>query len=208
MILWFGLAPWVLCLELVLYFGLVILVELEFYGWSTTLLIVGLVASHYFHVFSIVDIFKHHFVGLLTCVLVYFPAGSIWMVFKWLLFLHKFNDARQDALEEFHERQRAAKDRIAANSPYSMDEDLLKETDREHLAHKSYERTPLFRSPRIRDYKAKATGWVCFWVFSVVGTLFHDIARRISLWIYNRFSGLLQWMSDRVVGDLPEPPNP
>jgi len=61
------------------------------------------------------------------------------------------------------------------------------------------------KAPRIRDYKAKAAGWVCLWVFSVVGTIFHDLARHISLWIYNRFSGLLQWMSDKVVGDVPEP---
>lgn len=206
MLLWFGLAPWLFCLELTLYFGLVTLVELEFYGWSTTLLVVGLFATHYFHVFSIVDAIRTHFVLTLSIILGYFPAGAIWMVFKWLLFLHKFNDARRDALDEFHEFQRDARDQTDNGHPYPADPDTLKKTDREYLAGGHYKNTRLIRSPRIRDYKKKATGWICFWVFSVVGTLFHDIARRISLWIYNRFSGLLQWMSDRVVGDLPEPP--
>lgn len=202
MLLWFGIAPWLFCLEVALYLSLVTLVELEFYGWSTILLIVGLIASHYFHVFSIVDVFKHHFVGLLTCVLCYFPAGAIWMVFKWLLFLHKFNDARKDALEEFHESQRDARERAITGNSYSRDADLLKQTDYDYLTSKSYKNTRLYRAPRIRDYKARAVGWVCFWVFSVVGTLFHDIARRIGLWIYNRFSGLLQFMSDKIVGEV------
>jgi hypothetical protein len=78
--------------------------------------------------------------------------------------------------------------------------------DREALSGKFYKSTSLLKSPRIRDYKAKAAGWVCLWVFSVVGTIFHDLARHISLWIYNRFSGFLQWMSDKVAGDFPEPP--
>jgi len=204
--LWFGLAPWLFCLELTLYFGLVTLVELEFYGWSTTLLVVGLLASHYFHVFSIVDAIKNHFVITLSIILGYFPAGSIWMVFKWLLFLHKFNDARQGALDEFHDSQQAARDRALKKESYSSDAELLAKTDRDYLAYKHYKKTPLHSSPRFRDYKAKAAGWVCFWVFSVVGTLFHDVARRISLWIVNRFSGFLQWMSDKVVGELPETP--
>lgn len=204
--LWFGLAPWLLTAELIIYFGLVTLVELEWYGWSTTLLIAGLIASHYFNVFSIVDAIRNHYIITLSCILGYFPAGSIWMVIKWFLFLHKFNDARKDALDEFHEFQKDAKERTDEGRPYPADPDTLKQTDREYLSGKYYLQTKLVRSPRIRDYKKKATGWVCFWIFSVVGTLFHDIARRISLWIYNRFSGLLQWMSDRVVGEIPEPP--
>lgn len=205
MLLWFGLAPWLFTIEVVIYIGMATLVEIEWYGWSTTLLIVGLIASHFLHAFSIVDAIRHHFVIFLSCVLGYFPAGSIWMVIKWILFLHKFNDARREFLDELHESQKDAKDRAIAGSSYSGDEDLLKQTDREYLVHKYYKNTPLIRSPRIRDYKSKAAGWVCFWVFSILGTLFHDIAHRISLWIYNRFSGLLQWMSDKIVGDIPEP---
>lgn len=205
MLLWFGLAPWLFCFEVVIYFGLVTLVELERYRWSTTLLVLGLIVTHYFHVFSIVDAIRSHFAITLICILGYFPSGAIWMLFKWLLFLHKFNDARQDALAEFHESQKYARNRAAENSPSYSDEALLRMTDREYLSRNSYKKTLLLRSPNIRDYKAMAIGWVCFWVFSVVGTLFHDIARHISLWIYNRFSGLLQWMSDKVVGEFREP---
>jgi len=75
MFLWFGLAPWLFGLEVALYLGMVTLVELEWYGWSTTLLIAGLIASHFFHAFSVVDIIKHHFLALVTCALSYFPAG-------------------------------------------------------------------------------------------------------------------------------------
>jgi hypothetical protein len=107
---------------------------------------------------------------------------------------------------EFHESQEQASERVLSGLAYLGDEGLLKKTDRDYLLDRSYKETRLYRSPRIRDYKSMAIGWVCFWVFSVVGTLFHDIARCISLWIYNRFSGLLQWMSNKVVGDLPEPP--
>jgi hypothetical protein len=78
----------------------VTLVELEFFGWSTTLLVLGLIASHYFHVFSIVDAIRNHFVLTLSITLGYFPAGAIWMIFKWFLFLHKFSDARKDVLVE------------------------------------------------------------------------------------------------------------
>jgi hypothetical protein len=229
MLLWFGLAPWLFTVEVALYLVMVILVELEFYKRSVVLLIVGLIATHYFHVFSIVEAFRNHFVVTLSCILGYFPCGSIWMVFKWLLFLHKFNDARREALDEFHDDQERARARIEAKSPYSRDEEVIKQTDaqvkklieylegysrdeevikqtdRECLAGKLYKNTSLLKAPRIRDYKAKVAGWVCLWVFSVVGTIFHDLARHISLWIYNRFSGLLQWMSDKVVGDVPEP---
>lgn len=205
MLLWFGIAPWLFTVEVVLYLGMVTLVELEFYGWSTTLLIVGLIASHFLHVFSIVDVIKHHFSTILICTLSYFPAGTIWGTFKWLLFLHRFKDARKEALDEFHDDQERARVRALNNTAYHSDEDILKRPDREALAGKFYKSTSLLKAPRIRDYKGKVVGWICFWVFSVVGTVFHDLARRISLWIYNRISGMLQWMSNKVVGDIPEP---
>ena len=122
------------------------------------------------------------------------------------MFLHKFNDARKEALDEFHEDQERAKARVAAKNPYSTDDLTIKRTDREALSGKFYKNTSLLKAPRIRDYKGKVTGWICFWVFSVIGTIFHDLARRISLWIYNRISGMLQWMSNKVVGDIPELP--
>lgn len=156
--------------------------------------------------FSIVESIRNNFVITLSCLLGYFPAGSIWMIFKWLLFLHKFNDARKEALEAFHDNQESAKLRAATGNSYHGDEALLQKTDREALAGQFYKTTSLLKAPRFRDYKAKLAGWVCFWVFSVVGTLVHDIARRISLWIVNRFSGLLQWMSNKIVGDIPELP--
>jgi hypothetical protein len=205
MLLWFGLAPWLFCLEVAIYLGMVVLVEMESYGLSLTLILAGLIASHFLHVFSMVDLIKNHFMVTLVCVLGYFPSGTIWGVFKWFLFLHRFNDARKVALDEFHDDQEAARTRARNGNAYATDSLLLNRTDREHLSGGHYKNTSLSKAPRIRDYRGKVVGWICFWVFSIVGTIFHDLARRISMWIYNRISGFLQWMSNKVVGDIPEP---
>ena len=205
MLLWFGIAPWLFSLEVAIYLGMVVLVEMESYGLSITLIIAGLVASHFLHVFSIVEVFKHHFGTIMLCALGYFPAGTIWGTIKWILFLHRFKDARREALEAFHDDQEKARARVLSKNQYPTDETIINRTDREALSLQFYKSTPLLKAPRIRDYKSKVVGWICFWVFSIVGTVFHDLARHVSLWIYHRISDLLQWMSNKIVGDIPEP---
>jgi len=206
MFFWFGLAPWIWGFEFVLFVGLIVLVEFEFYKWSTATLIGALVLSHFLHAFSVVDLVRHNPGTSFIVVLSYFPAGTIWATFKWFLFLYRFKDARMDALDEFHDIQEAARARIASGAVYTMDEELVNKTDYQYLRSQYFKKTNLSKIPRVRDYKRKVIGWIAFCVFSIVGTIFHDLVRRIALWIYNRVSSFLQWMSNRIISEVEEIP--
>lgn len=208
--IWFGLAPWLLGLELAVCIGVVLLLEMEHFGWSSTLFVAGLVLCHYLKVFSVVDAFKYHFGQTMLYTLYYFLIGAGWAVLKWGLFLLRFKEERAEVLNNLHEAQEIARNRVSHRPPGSTytdgDDSILGKTDVEFLKYKTYKVTPLNKSPKIRHYKSKFLAWMSLWVFSMIGTLLHDIVRRISVWVFNRISGVLQWMSDKMVGDFEDPP--
>ena len=206
MFLWFGLAPWVLGIAFVLFVVITTLVELERYGWSTTLIIAGIVLCNILHVFSVVNFFKYHFWTTMLYSLYYMGLGTGWSTTKWCLFLLRFKEERQAKLDEFHENQREARECFAADDAYRNDPEILTQTDYQYLRNCYYKSTRLSRAPRIRDYKSKFISWLVFWPFSFVGTIFHDLVKRIATWIYERLNKGLQKMSDKMVGDFPEPP--
>lgn len=203
---WFGLAPWFFGIELVLFIAITTLIEFERYGWSTTLIVLGLLICHLLHVFSITDIIRYHFGTVMLYFLYYIAAGTVWAIIKWWLFLLKFKEERASRLEDFHEGQREAKERFSHGESYHSDCELITKTDYQFLSKEYYKNTQLSRAPKIRAYKNKFVSWLTFWPFSVVGTILHDLIKRISTWIYERFTKMMQWMSDRMVGDIPEPP--
>lgn len=52
--------------------------------------------------------------------------------------------------------------------------------------------------PQVRQYKSKIISWMSYWPFSMIGTFFGDIVRRIYNTIFEIIHDMLQSMSDHM----------
>lgn len=228
-----GFAPWVLGIELALFIAFVVVVELEYYGWSTLMCIVSLLSIHFLLKINILEYIKTNPTTIIMLFGAYILAGITWSFIKWISFLYRFKEYREEMLEKFRcgkarEAQRQAsrdaeKDRdfareneirIQNGQPPLVKKEPRKstcveseETDYKYLQSCSFKNTcDLSKAPSYKDYKAKIVAWVVFWIPSLIGTLLDDFVRKLVTWIVNRFSAIYQVLSHKIVGNFPEPP--
>ena len=219
MFLLFGFAPWILGIELALFIAFVVLVELEYYGWSTLMCVVSLLSIHFLMKINIIEYIKTNPTTILMLFGVYLAAGITWSFVKWISFLYRFKEYREEKLEEFRARKaREAKrqaDRDAEEasrfareprkSAYGLGHEP-EETEYKHLQNCSFKNTTdLSKAPSYKEYKGKIVAWVVFWIPSLIGTLLDDFVRKLVTWIVNRFSAIYQALSHKIVGNFPEP---
>jgi hypothetical protein len=105
MFLLFGFAPWVLGIELALFIAFVVLVDLEYYGWSTLMCVVSLLSIHFLMKINIIEYIKTNPTTILMLFGVYLAAGITWSFIKWISFLYRFKEYREEKLEEFRARK-------------------------------------------------------------------------------------------------------
>lgn len=126
---------------------------------------------------------------ILLLTALYFAIGTGWGVVKWALFVQKqidrYNEIKANVLRKMGIKEinpeAAKKIRETVNSQYSQ---------------------PLDTSPDVGRYKSDLLRWMTYWPFSIVGTLLHDIVKRIFNFIYARMSNLLQSIADSMTKNV------
>ena len=232
MFLLFGFAPWILGIELALFIAFVVVVELEYYGWSTLMCIASLLSIHFIMKINLFEYTKTNPMVIITLILIYLAAGIAWSFIKWISFLYRFREYREEMLEEFRankvredkrQAEREAEDarqfareneiRVENGQSPRVKEPKIKsrfdepeKTEFDYLKHCSFKNTrDLSKAPSYKDYKGKIVAWVVFWIPSLIGTLLDDFVRKLVTWIVNRFSAFYQALSNKIVGNFPEP---
>jgi hypothetical protein len=233
MFLLFGFPLWVLAIEVVLFIIWTVLVQVEFYGWSTIAFMANVLALYF--LMKLPSHFMEHPSTIAILLVLSLCCGLVWAIFgKWPAFLYKFKEVREEKLDSYRELKardaawRAEDDRKLAreneiraekgqprlhrlqHSPHekvvrNWDEDKT-DTEFNFLNKEIYKNTKLSTYPRYKEYKGKIVAWVIFWFPSLIGTLMDDFVRRMVTWIVNRFGALINYMSHKIVGDFPEPP--
>ena len=226
MFLLFGFPLWILIVELILFAAWTILVQIEFYGWSTFAFLVNVGALYLFMRLPIAGYFKEHPGTIVILLVLSLCCGLVWAIFmKWPSFLYKFKEVREERLDAYREGKENEARRKAARQAESDRENAIRvgrgerplerliigyeddktDTEFNFLNREFYKNTRLSKSPQYKDYKGKIVAWVIFWIPSLIGTLLDDFVRRMVTWIVNRFSSLINWISHIIVGDFPEP---
>lgn len=204
----FGFSPWILVVSLLLFTALVTVVQMEQFGWSTVICIGSLAFIQFLMKINIYNYIKDNTNTIVLTFAIYLLLGIGWSIIKWVHFLYKFKQRREDKLKQFYKHK---------------DDELNKENERRAvigkapLTHFPTERsefgflndtfydnkTKMSKSPLFSDYKADIVAWVIFWIPSLIGTVLNDFVGNLVIWIVNRFSALYQKLSNKIVGDLP-----
>ncbi len=209
----FGFAPLILCTELTLFIILVLLVELEYYKWSTIVFLATLASVHYLMKINVLDYASNNPERIILAVGISLAIGIGWSLIRWICFLYKFKEARENRIEVFRNKK-AQKDlqnqmegclnQGGVTTLYkSLDWEL--ESEYKFLSvSPRYKKTKLTETPSYKDYRGQIVAWVVFWLPSMIGTLLNDFVRKLVTWIVNRFSMFYQYLSDKIVGIVPE----
>jgi hypothetical protein len=204
----FLFSPLVLIVAGVCFITLVVLVELEQWGWSTGLFVGSLVCVHFLMKINLLEYISKNFSHIALIILLSLSLGIIWSIFKWISFLYKFKEVREERLESFRENRKLVNDlnsEICKSDVWPSKSESVK-SEYEFLNCEYYKNTNtrLSRSPSYKQYKSKIVAWVIFWIPSLIGTLLNDFVRKFVTWVVNRFSALYQCLSNKIVGDFPE----
>ena len=192
----FWLLPWALTAEVTLFVILIFLVQLEKFGWSTTMMIASVVIyailGHFFKWPKVSDLFSRENFWIVLRYFGYYLFGAlVWSFTKWLFFLYDFRDKRDEAVERFK-----------ANRSIGVQGELTLDDIHRNLGHERYKRTYLSGTVKFRDYKAMVTSWAIWWPASLIGTLLDDLVRKLVHRIIDLFGGLYQKAADRIVPEI------
>ena len=192
----------------VCFITLVVLVELEQWGWSTILFIGGLACVHFLMKINLVEKISNNFSHIAIVIFTSLALGIVWSVFKWISFLYKFKKVREEKLESFRKNQKLVNDlghEICKGDVWpSKPEPVKSEYQFLNCEYYKNTNTPLSKSPSYKEYKSKIVAWVIFWIPSLIGTLLNDFVKKFVTWVVNRFSALYQRLSNKIVGDFSE----
>jgi hypothetical protein len=186
------LTPWVLTGVLVTFVLLIFLVELEYFGWSTLLMIATIASVQFLHVADIWEWAKQNYVLTLVCIVMYLLLGVVWSFAKWIFFLRKFNRKRLEAVAAFAAKQ--GDKRVGSETQKEVVSYLLNQG--------RYKNTFLSQRPIAAEYKGTIIAWMIWWPISMIGTLLNDPVRELFNFIYEKLSGLYQKAADRIVTDM------
>lgn len=206
------------------------LVEFEKFGWTTISLIAFAVAIYYFKLYQIPQFIASNFVLDLVFVLFYIVIGVIWSFIKWYSFLIDYRDKFSLIKDKYLSTRKGlvnaqlkwAKDNkiMVDDKPLSSVEsfplheysDIYKRFLNASSAHNSIyceyntasREYKQFYKPQFSSYKGIIIAWMCFWVFSLIGTFIRDPLRRLFICIFNLLKKSYQKISDSVFSDFPD----
>ena len=179
-----------------------VLMEVEHWGWATTLLVacfgLSLVGHHFWpDVPSVLSWVVANGVFTLVYVAAYMAVGVGWSFVKWFSYLMGFRDTFREQKEAF-----CLKNGLDPKAPIT-DEKVLAEFDHHLASNVSWgerHRGQLLsrERPRAAKSKARITAWMAFWPFSVVGTVLNDPVRRLFNFLYSQFKALYERLSGFV----------
>ena len=195
----FWLLPWALTTEVALFIILIFMVELEKFGWATTLMVGSIIIysilGHFFKWPKISSIFVRENFWLVLKYIGYYVAGAIlWSYGKWVVYLWNFRRTRDKSVEEFKQRR--------LERPELYTEVMTIETIRSMLGHERYKRSFLSATPKAKEYKGMIVAWAVWWPASVIGTIVDDPVRKFINLMFDLFSGLYQKAADKIVPEI------
>jgi len=143
---------------------------------------------------------------------VYMVVGAAWSFVKWFSYLHQRSDTLKKLKLRWLKERNAEVTRNDAELADVLDllpvvvgtkipkgelsnyRDFL--TAEGYLGRQNYGSTSVI--PKISDNKAKVTGWMIWWPWSALWTIFNDPIRRLANAIYNQLQDVYQALADRV----------
>lgn len=180
----------------VIYVGACFLVELEFFGWATLVLLATVVGVQSLHVFDILQYIANNALTSVLYAAGYIAIGVAWSFVKWFSYLRKFRDHFRELKQKFLERK-------GLTGP-DIEEPFLSEFKASLRHQYEYRDVQSGQKPTATENKAKITAWMAFWPCSVISTLLNDPIRRLFRYLFNLLKSLYQKMADAVFADDPE----
>lgn len=160
----------------ILFIVLAILTEAsDRYGLSTFIVIVSALTLQLFSDIHPFTFIVNNVLETIFIVIGWFLVGSVYATVKWWIYVNKI----------------ARKIKIAKDS-----EKILYYAD--HRTDALGDIVPL----QVSDYKGKITGWISFWLFSLLGTLLNDVLLEFAEWLYSQIGGILQKISNKAFSGL------
>lgn len=179
-----------LALYLVIPLLITVLVEVEYFGWSTIALLCALGGLYFFHSGVVLALARVYGPWIPVYVLEYVGAGVIWSFFKWWSYLMGFRRSYREARDRFL--------RIRGAEPYTTDDMKRHFSSNLRASSKYYSDILHLRKPQAHDNKARIVAWIGFWPFSFVGTLLNDPVRRLCEFVFNQLRGTYQRLANRI----------
>jgi len=193
----------------VVYVGACFLVELEFFGWATVVLIATVAGVQWLNVFDIMRYVADNLLTSTLYVLGYLVVGIIWSFLKWFSYLMKFRDKFRETKTAFLIKRGVHLENgqpLPYNTavPEHLKQDFAQYL-REQYAYKTdYLELKNGQKPVASKNKKKITAWMAFWPCSVISTLLNDPVRRVFRFLFNLFKGLYQKLADTVFANDPD----
>lgn len=184
-----------LALYLTVPLAIVLLVQLECFGWSTLAVLGALAGLYFLHSTEAVNLLRTHGLWLPLYALGYLALGTVWSFVKWWSFLMDFRRAFRAARDEFL-AARGAEYRVEELQDFLRYHDVSKGRYGSSIAR--------LRKPVAQDNKGRIVAWTAFWPFSFVGTVLDDPVRRLCEVSFDWFKGLYQRLVDRLFQDETE----
>lgn len=167
-----------------------VLVEIEYFGWSTFAVLVSLAALYFLHSTDARVLLREYGPWLPVGIPGYVALGVVWSFFKWWSYLMGFRRAYRETRDSFV--------RIRGSEPYTTDDMKRHFSSNLAVGTKYYSNIVHLRKPQAHDNKARIVAWIGFWPFSFVGTLLNDPVRRLCEFAFNRLRGTYQRLSNRI----------
>lgn len=181
---------WAFLLLLVFGIAWIFAVEVFAVGWaiSFTVIVPGFILWAYPEILASVKANP----GLaVTYLLGYIAAGVAWSFVKWIGY------ARHQIKEYYKYKEKAELN--PNDQSYARDlESFLWNAGTRRFSGKEILADPKLIVPKAGDHKDKIIFWTCFWIMSMIGTVFHDWVWNLFETIFSMLKGYYQSVADRV----------
>ena len=216
-----GIAFW--AVTILTFLAMLVAIEWENGFWATGFLIAWLGSIHIWGDINVVQWIVENQLLTAGFVVGYFVVGTAWCYSKWYFWLKKkfarsveLYRANRLNFEHTSERFEKVKANHATfvdptNKHDPSDEDVVRENRywEQSVSDMAREeqnwgamKEKLSSPPQVADNKAQIIRWMTFWPISGLWTLINDPIRQAFIKIYDRISGRLQRMSDRIFDDM------
>lgn len=178
----FASVLWSVLIYVVLFLVMVFAVEAESGVWAVMLLIASTFIISWLGQTNPFAYIKAHPIGILECLLIYLAVGALWSIVKWALHVHTKVAEYKDAKADYMRRNNLT--------------ELTPEDANKLLAYAKA--TP----PNARDNKSRIIRWMTYWPFSIIGSIFNDVIKKIYRHIYELLQSTYQRISDKIFSSV------
>lgn len=176
------------------------LVELEWFGWVTVVLIATVIGVQYLNVFDILTFVANNALMSSLYAAGYVAVGIVWSFVKWFSYLMRYRDKFRELKFKFLNEHT----HIGGTNVPEENRAAFETYMRSQWQKPDYSGIKHGLKPVAAESKAKITAWMAFWPCSLISTLLNDPVRRLFRFLFNTFKVLYQKMTDAVFADDPE----